>query len=164
MLTIEQIKEKYKNYIPVPIINIARDLNLKIYKTSSLSDDQSGLIRKEDDGYIIYLNENHSPARGRFTIAHEIAHFLKHKDKIDGDYITSNKQCLGCGDGLNLTENEKKREIEANIIAAELLMPEEKFREAWENSSNMEELANQFDVSVSAITTRGNKLFKETII
>lgn len=164
MLTAEQIKEKYKNYTPVPIISIAKDLNLKIYKTSGLSNDQSGLIRKEDDGYIIYINENHSPVRGRFTIAHEVAHFLKHRDKLGGNYITSNKQYLGREDGSNLTENEKKREIEANEIAAEILMPEEKFKEIWEKSDSIEEVADQFDVSVSAATIRASRLFKEMII
>ncbi|HCZ6521380.1 TPA: ImmA/IrrE family metallo-endopeptidase, partial [Staphylococcus aureus] len=64
--------------------NFAIDLNkvtalldLKI-QYEDLDDDVSGYI----DERTIYVNKNHSSNRKRFTIAHEIGHFLhNHKNK-----------------------------------------------------------------------------------
>ncbi|MEA1963201.1 MAG: ImmA/IrrE family metallo-endopeptidase [Patescibacteria group bacterium] len=159
-----EILKKHNNDTPVSVIDIAHELGLKIFNTDSLSKNQSGLIRKEDDGFVIYVNKNHVPVRKRFTIAHEIAHFLEHKDKIGDDYVTSNRQSLKREDDQQLTKRGEEREIEANKLAAKILMPEKKFIEIWEKSDNIEMVANIFEVSVSAATIRGSKLLNQMII
>ncbi len=163
-MTLEKIKEKYKNSAPVPIINIANELGLKIYETNSLSDNQSGMIKKENGDFVIYVNATHLPTRKRFTIAHEIAHFLVHRDKIGDEYITSSKQPLLRSSEENSKNESKQIEIEANKIAADILMPKEKFIKVWRESKIVEDVAEKFKVSSSAAAIRANYLLGETII
>lgn len=75
----------------------------------------SGKIIKKDGAYIIYANSFHPVTRQRFTMAHEFAHFLLHKDFI-GDGIED--------DALYRSKKfPSKFEREANKLAAEILMP-----------------------------------------
>jgi Zn-dependent peptidase ImmA (M78 family) len=158
-----ELKKKYLNQIPVPIIALARELGLSIYETDGFKKNESGSIIKESDGFNIYLNITDTPERKRFTIAHEIAHFLLHQDLLlEGEELVDNiKQPI---DKLNrsklpnLTQKEKSREIEANQFAAELLMPEDAFKDAWEYAQSVEQVAQKFNVSPSAITIRAKEL------
>jgi len=161
-----QLLNDYKNTIPVPVMEIAGKYGLKVYETKSLSDSEAGLIQKEDSGeYSILVNARNSSNRKRFTIAHEIMHFLLHKDYIDSNYITPNKQPVkSSDDNTGLTEEENDREIEANKHASILLMPMDKFREIWKKSNSIEQVAEAFNVSVAAAAIRGDKLLKEIIL
>lgn len=164
-MTLEQIKEKYKSCIPVPIVDIANDLGLKVFNTSSLKDSQSGLINKENGEYIVYVNSAHSAVRKRFTIAHEVAHFvLKYFERLGDDHYIDNKQPLFREDKVEDSSVKRKMEIEANEMAAELLMPEKEFKEVWEKANTPEEVAKKFNVSVSAVVVRANRLMGEFII
>lgn len=162
-MNLEQIQEKYKEVIPVPIVTIATELGIDVYETDEFKDDLSGSIKKEGDRFIISVNKNQPPYRKRFTIGHEIGHFLKHQDKIDIniEHVDAVKQPapeLHREDGVALTNDEKKIEREANEIAADLLMPREAFLREWEKATDVAEVAKKFDVSVSAATVRGLKL------
>ncbi len=158
------VLERYKDNLPVPIIKIANELGIEVYETVDLKDKQSGLIKKEGDSYVIYVNALHPSTRKRFTIAHEIAHFLEHKDKIGDEYITNSKQPLKREDNPLLAGRENEMEIEANKIAAKLLMPEKKFIEIWNICDTIEDVAERFDVSVSAAAIRGERLLRQTMI
>ena len=48
----------------------------------------------------------------------------------------------------------ERREREANVFAAELLMPEFAVRAAWQEAGEAEDLATHFDVSLSAMHWR----------
>ena len=65
-------------------------------------------------GYVCFVNNTHSTERQRFTIAHEIAHFILHRDYI-GDGITDN--------GLLRSNLSSEIEIAANRLAADIIMP-----------------------------------------
>lgn len=76
---------KYKDKVPLPIIQVAKDLGVKVHFTTDFDDRKSGQIQKVDGAYHIYLNARHSAARNRFTLAHELGHYLLHKDYLDGN-------------------------------------------------------------------------------
>lgn len=72
---------------PVKVIPIANELGMKVYYTQGWSHNISGMIKQVSEyggggksGYAIYVNDQHSTSRKRFTIAHEIAHFILHRD------------------------------------------------------------------------------------
>jgi Zn-dependent peptidase ImmA (M78 family) len=165
---VKEILQNYDTY-PVPVVKIANEKGIDVYATSSLKSNESGLIRKEGDKFIIYVNKNHPQTRQRFTIAHELGHFVLHPDKIDssGDsMIQYTKQYLGQNglqraDGIALTPERKKMEKEANEFAAELLMPEAQFKDVWKKSSSIEEIAQAFNVSTYAANIRGKTLLGE---
>lgn len=164
-----QIREKYKGKLPVPVVAIAEDLGIGIYATNNFKRSESGSIRKDPEGYTIYIKENDSPARKRFTIAHEIGHYLMHSDLLDsGNELVDNvKQPfiqLNRKAGKKETFAEQEREVQANQFAAELLMPEQEFKKNWENAVAIDDVASKFDVSPSAATVRAKELLGTIIV
>lgn len=164
---IDRIKELTGSYeADVPIVDIANQLQIAVFPTEGLKGSESGLIRKEGEKYIIYVNKNHPYTRQRFTIAHELGHFLAHRDQLDKgvsfvDHAKTGSEpvCeLRRVEGAAHTQEEKQREREADCIAALLLMPEENFRRAWHNSSTIEEVAERLKVSAAAATIRSKEV------
>lgn len=100
------------------------------------------------DKNAIFVNKMESPGRKRFTIAHEIGHYvLKHKEShiLKRDELSS----------LGTNQQEK----EANAFAAELLMPEEIFKFLYKDVGLTDrELAIEFGVSTHAIAVRKQTL------
>jgi Zn-dependent peptidase ImmA (M78 family) len=99
---------------PVPVEKIAEMLGLEVRYLASSDEISGALIRKGKD-LIIGVNSYQHPNRQRFTIAHEIAHFILHKGwslHVDEDF------CINRDGSNNLDE------MQANRFAAELLMPE----------------------------------------
>ena len=53
---------------------------------------------------------------------------------------------------------ERRREIQANMFAAALLMPEDHVRRLWEGLGSVEAMARLFNVSVAAMEIRIGQL------
>lgn len=160
------IRQKYLKQLPVPIIAIAHDLGLRVFESENFRETESGSIKKENSDFHIYVNEADPPARKRFTIAHEIAHFLLHRNYLKDikEHVDEVKLPIGNG-SLNRakvslqSQSQKKLEIEANKFAAELLMPEAAFKNAWDKANQIDDVAETFDVSPSAASFRAKELF-----
>ena len=141
---IEQFQESLPAK-PVDIVGLAESFGLKVWQ-SKMPVTISGVIHKEEDGYAIYANSNEPKTRRRFTYAHELAHYLLHRDKI-GDGIKENV--------LFRSNLANQLEIEANKIAADILVPMEMLNKLAETRKyGVRELANVFAVSRSAILIR----------
>lgn len=106
----------------------------------------SGKLEMDGDGARIYVDDEY-PRRARFTIAHELGHFVdnrgkpgkvEHVDYLDG---TSNLEEFG-----------------ANEFAGALLMPEDQFRadaaKGWSNGT----IARLYSVSQAAVKVRKQTL------
>ncbi|MDE0104352.1 MAG: ImmA/IrrE family metallo-endopeptidase [Bryobacterales bacterium] len=145
------ILARHQEAVPVNIKAIADDLGLKVHHTRDWSDDVSGQIVRSDrhggsSGYAIFLNRRHSPNRKRFTLAHEIAHFLLHPQFI-GDGIQH--------DGLYRSGLSTPLEVQANKMAAEILMPKTQLLWAFhEGVNDVGDLAKRFRVSRAAMAIR----------
>lgn len=141
------IKSNQSDY-PVKIIKLANDLGISVYSTS-FKNNISGAILKKDNKYVIYINEKDNKNRQRFTIAHEIAHFLLHRDKI-GDNLTDIPSGIMYRSRLsNIYEKQ------ANRLASEILIPFKLLRNLLiENTTDISKLANLFGVSKEAIRIR----------
>lgn len=149
-----EIVERHLSEYPVKLGSIAKALNVVI-KVSSMSTGVSGQIAREGDGYIIRVNRNEARERQRYTIGHELSHFLLHRDVIDNspDGITDNV--------LYRSGAPENIEYEANRLAADLVMPmplvERKLREDFGGvvtDATIESLAASFDVSKAAMEIR----------
>lgn len=145
------IIKKYQNSAPVDILAIANELKIKIYKSTGGIESLSGKIIKDSEmggesGYAIFVNAKHIPERQRFTIAHEIAHYILHKDLI-GDGIVD--------DALYRSGLSNKEEVMANKLAAEILLPWHLINlEMNEQNLTIPKLAEKFQVSISAMSIR----------
>ncbi|TGN59057.1 ImmA/IrrE family metallo-endopeptidase [Paracoccus liaowanqingii] len=109
--------EPYLKQKPVPLGRIAQALGLQVL-VSSLPAGVSGKIEKTGDNFTIRLNRNESRERQRFTLAHEIAHFLLHKDILQRTGEIEDTVLYRSGQPQRI-------EFEANRLAADLIMPDE---------------------------------------
>ncbi|MFN7390175.1 MAG: ImmA/IrrE family metallo-endopeptidase [Brevundimonas sp.] len=130
---------------------IARELGLQL-KASTLPAGVSGEIRPDGaGGFVIKVNRHDSSRRQRFTIAHEIAHYLLHRDQI-GMGISD--------DALYRSSLSDAREAEANRLAADLLMPANAVQVEVDNARQLQVedivafVADKFEVSEAAMKIR----------
>ena len=105
--------------LPVPVESIAEDLlGLAIYEREL--DGISGLLYPEERQ--IYVNASDVPARRRFTIAHELGHWVCQCLEGRGAPVMCRPDDVS-------QDADRTLEREANVFGAELLMPEEAVRE-----------------------------------
>ncbi|TGN13489.1 ImmA/IrrE family metallo-endopeptidase [Leptospira bandrabouensis] len=102
---------------------------------------EASIIILGPTNFQINLSNFHGPLRNRFSIAHELGHFVLHSDK-------GKKQIRAARFGNTLEEQE------ANLFAAALLMPRKKFREEIEKNRDPIHLAAKFLVSLTAAKVR----------
>lgn len=146
---------------PVDLDAVAKVLSLEISEQTSLDDDISGcLIRRDDGRNIIGVNAAQHPNRKRFTIAHEIGHYLLHKgEEYHLDRAPSFR--INFRDTVSSAAVDEN-EMEANLFAAELLMPadflardlESGMDLADDSDQGLQTLANRYGVSAQALTYR----------
>lgn len=113
---------EFQDQPPVRLPDLAKALGVSV-KAATLRPGISGEIRPapEGEGFIIRINRHDPLKRQRFTVAHELAHFLLHRDQI-GTGIED--------DVLYRSTLSDKREQQANRLAADILMPESLLAEA----------------------------------
>lgn len=142
---------------PVFVAEIAKALNVTVQE-SPAEDELSGfLYRDAKQGLaIIGVNADHAPTRRNFTAAHELGHFLLHDFgdiHVDRQVWMRNE---ASSQGTNLEEKE------ANLFAAELLMPARFLADDVEqigafdllDEDVLQNLAGRYGVSTQAMTFR----------
>jgi hypothetical protein len=142
--------------VPVPVEAIAEDL-LGLRIDESWDIDCSGMLLPAERRIVLNAHERAGGIQGvpalrrfRFTIAHEIGHWVCHC--LEGR--APDPEPSYCRP-VDLTEAADRRlEREANVFAAELLMPERAVREAWERLGDVAACAARFDVSPTAMHWR----------
>ena len=147
---------------PVPVEDIIRNLELELFEYN-LGDDVSGVLVITNQKGTIGYNPKDGYLRQRFTMAHELGHYILHNSKTSDDLFVDKDFLFKKFRHLNTyTPTEKKQEQEANAFAAALLMPTnfiEKEMESDEMASLREgalvsALANKFKVSEVAMSYR----------
>lgn len=114
--------ETFQDAAPVRLPELAQALGVSV-KASTLAPGISGEIRPLNGGFVIRINRHDPIKRQRFTVAHELAHFLLHREQI-GSGIKD--------DVLYRSSLSDRREHQANRLAADILMPEALLTEAYE--------------------------------
>src|SRR6266700_3429838 len=69
---------------PVPVENLAKALHIDV-RYSEGSEDVSGALIRDGASVVIAVNSAQHENRQRFTIAHELGHYLLHKVKLHFD-------------------------------------------------------------------------------
>lgn len=149
---VRTILESRQKVVPVKLSSIAKDFGLTVL-SATLPVGISGEIRPSTDigSFVIKVNRHDDARRQRFTVAHEMAHFLLHRDYI-GNGLSD--------DALYRSYLSDAKEAQANRLAADILMPRNLIKselarlggEATE--STVSRLADMFDVSVAAMQIR----------
>lgn len=139
---------------PIKLSRIAETIGGVRLLSASLPKGKSGEIRpdpEQEGRFLIKVNKNDSNRRQRFTVAHELAHYLLHRDQI-GDGIED--------DVLYRSSLSDSREAQANRLAADLLMPDSLVSEWIDKAKALQVddvvgfLADKFNVSEAAMKIR----------
>lgn len=158
---IEDRAEKLLNefnlyFAPVDVFKCGDLLGIDV-RSEALDPEIAGVLIKKDGASHIRFNSADSLTRQRFTVAHEIGHYLLHSqpnslfiDKTEKVMYRNNQSSTG----------EILKEREANAFAAALLMPSQLIHEltnlltAVEHENYVDVLAKKFNVSEFAMGIR----------
>jgi hypothetical protein len=143
--------------VPIPIEDIARELDIREIRHLETSGFEGGLITDDcrSEGFILVRADGH-PYRRRFTIGHELGHFLTptHQPPKGTEFLCSREDLRRFG--LNQQNARHRMEAEANQFAALLLIPPPLFspklaRLGDPNIAQVTQLAKEFQVSKEAM-------------
>jgi Zn-dependent peptidase ImmA (M78 family) len=132
---------------PVDVLACAAAVGLSIYSVD-LPHGVSGMLkRKADDSFECYVDGSEPSVRQRFTAAHELGHFVLHRDSIGATHKDNYR--------LRAEGMTNWQETQANQFAADLLMPHDLIAIAMEHgTTNVRDLARLFKVSEIAMSIR----------
>jgi Zn-dependent peptidase ImmA (M78 family) len=120
----------------VPVVSIAEYLRFKIQYLNSMDDSHSAIIYPES--MVIGINGRHHPHRQRFSLGHELGHYLlRHPPELE----LSPEEAKVCN-------------READEFSGELLVPLELVKKALTITKDLSELSELFNVSRDVITIR----------
>jgi len=144
-----EVVGRYTGRAPVNLEAIARDLNLPVDYTD-LGEGIAGHILKDRQrsprsGFFIRINSTQHSNRQRFTLAHEIAHYILHRDLIESGLVD---------DTMYRSEISGHYETQANRMAADIIMPRALVRQEARKGHSDEVLARLFGVSLAAMRIR----------
>ena len=145
---------------PVDVEAVAAALGLTLVR-ENLGDGVSGLLVSNRGAAFVCVQETDHPNRQRFTIAHEIGHFVLRHQFVDGEHVHVDRGNFISQRGPRSATGVDPKEIEANQFAACLLLPDDLVQDevaACGGSPLLDcqvsDLAAQFEVSEQAMTIR----------
>lgn len=140
---------------PVPVEHIAKASGVRM-QLAPFQGDLSGFVYRKGNQAVIWVNSLHPLVRRRFSMAHELGHYFLH----EGDSLHVDRPAqIRLRSSLS-SKGEDPEEVEANLFAAELLMPTKLLLKDLRqlHDANDEEListlANRYNVSPQAISIR----------
>jgi hypothetical protein len=154
--------------VPVPIEDLARQLDIEDIQEFDTEGFEGGLVTDTARSRGVILTRNSHPFRRRFTIGHELGHFLipTHMPDIHGRFLCSREDMRL----LSAAENDRRgrMEVEANRFSSLILMPPPLLRPYLKQRrdpdiQHMAELAELFQVSKQAMA-RAYALYNEHIV
>jgi Zn-dependent peptidase ImmA (M78 family) len=146
-----EVISRHWSRTPVPIEKIISEMGVD-YEQEFLDENVSGFIERKPDGdYRIVVNAWHPESRRRFTAAHELAHYIYHRDLL-GSGVGDNRAYRAEGTQRPNPNIRPLHERQANSFAANVLMPKHALLNVQDKSTA--ELAVRFGVSPEAMRIR----------
>lgn len=148
------LANRYAERSPTAVFELLADLHLGP-EFQELDDNISGWIeRRQGGGYKVVINRKHALVRRRFTAAHELGHYIYHRDLL-GRGVGDTRAYRAHGTHLDNPLIQPTHERQANTFAANLLMPRPAIaRLMGQGVQSTEALAEQFQVSRDAMKIR----------
>lgn len=151
-----EILKRFGSHVPVNVESVVKAHGISILVEDVEVSLSGMLVIKPENTYLI-LNQLHPMGRMRFSLAHELGHYLLHRDTSS---VFIDETPLFYRDERS-KEGTDPMEVEANVFAAELLMPEDVLRAEFETNpintedeSGVRELAARYGVSSAAMANR----------
>lgn len=150
-----EVINRFCRTAPVRLAELSLALGVEVQE-SFLQENISGMLEKLPSGrFKITVNANHPRTRRRFTLAHELGHYMLHRHLV-GSGIDDNKAYRSTNEGkYHNTDIGPKQETEANKFAANILMPAALLeREKNKEGATVSSLADLFGVSKHSMSIR----------
>lgn len=155
-----QLRSKHPDLAtPLDVRALAKRLGIAVLERANLVKagygQLSALLLRREGVTLCVLNKGHAATRRRYSLAHEIGHYVLHPPEESFIDVAARSSLS--------SEGSDSKEIEANAFAAELLMPEMELREAVKSpldasfedeAEQVRILARRFRVSDLAMTYR----------
>ncbi len=134
---------------PIPVETLVAGCGVQILPWEF--PDIDGLVVELDKGTVIWVNRRQAETRQRFTLAHELGHYLlRYSDQFHVDFGGE----LSPGVTGEHPGYDWRAERAANDFAANLLMPASLVRQEFAEGRNVKSLALRFNVSPAAMGFR----------
>ncbi len=147
------LKDSKVDFPPVPVKELLNYLNINYLPYDFPEKKVSAVLMKDNDLIVVGVNKNHPTNRQRFSIAHEIGHYML------GHHVDSILDPAEVADGMFDTTCENAfQEQEANHFASELLMPSLAIKDDFKSTKDAKSLAKKYDISEQAMWIRLLKL------
>lgn len=154
MIHSKSAREKADNIIemfhiedaPVDVFGIAEKLGFIVDKIE-LPNEIPAKIEAHEDIKVIFVNSTHPEVRQRFSVSHELGHYLSGHENFNVDVRSA------ADFDRKFLNPQYQQEYEADDFAAELLMPKSILRkDVMENKLNLADLVKKYEVSEQAMT------------
>ena len=152
-----EIVTRFSQDVPLDGVGLIRELGINYFE-EPMCPHNSGRIVYNKPFCIITVNSEELPQRRRFTAAHELGHYLLHRDLLDGKRHMDRLFADG-GRSNPSGPLSPSYEVQANRFAADLLMPKAQLSRRYDAlTDNYRQLADTFDVSPAAMRIRLSSL------
>jgi Zn-dependent peptidase ImmA (M78 family) len=146
---------------PVDLRVVTASCGLKYEEVDYFPDDVDALIVTTEEGSVAVVNKNQSTTRRRFSLAHELGHFVLHRDTSVLEDAVSIDSPPTADEGIT---GSSIAEREANLFAGELLVPVEFLKAHFKPGMTAADVGKIFEVSESvaaiALSSHLRALFK----
>ena len=147
----QDVLEKYwDGKFPVKIAAISKAMGVIPYQASLPAGVSGMIVKKPSEQARSYVEASDIETRRRFTLAHELGHYVERVDvSDDNDFSFVEKREPGQYD---------LHEFYADEFAGALLMPEQPFMKMLDENVSLIEIAARFGVSLDAARKRRERL------
>ena len=144
--------------IEIPIRNIDDVVTTLGRRVEEDNDVYSSCIKRQNDGFVIYVSIYLTPERKYFAIAQELGHLFLHMGYTISPLLWSKQKNMAY-----YLSKSPLEEYQANEFARALLMPKFEYKNILDKYATGDEvetgkIAEYFGVSVSAASARGKDL------
>lgn len=149
-----EILNDIRKIVPVPVKRLPAMLGISL-RAAFLGSGVSGMLEKAGDSFVLTVNATDPDTRQRFTLAHELGHYMLHRHLV-GNGLDDDRAYRSTEVGkYHNTLIGPKEETEANKFAANLLMPSDAIqRERAKLGEDVKAMASRFGVSEHAMSIR----------
>ena len=139
------LKMAHITQAPVEIETVAEALGFKVVPFA-FPNQRKGMVVIEQDIKAIGVNETHPKSLQRYTVAHELGHYLNGHSHFENQLIE---------DETRFHDHHFQQEREADLFAAELLMPKDFLeKDLAEMGLDIPKLLEKYQVSEQALWIR----------
>lgn len=140
-----------QKHVPVDLVGLAKTLEIQI-KSVPMHDSVAGeIIRDGSDTYTCVLNSMHRPIQQRFTLAHQMGHYVLHRE-ILGQGISDTKDYAAVpGSTYYNSRISEHDEADATAFALGLLIPPKALDRFKDLGLSVEQMADKFQVETWAV-------------